>query len=281
MGLKPSGIITLLTDFGLEEPYAGIMKGVILSIHPHARLIDITHQAAPGSVSGAALLIKETYPFFPAGTVHLAVVDPGVGGVRRAIAVETDDHFFVGPDNGIFWPIIAGAESAKIINLTESRYFLPEVSNTFHGRDIFAPVAAHLSRGVDPLKTGAPIDDPVELPLHEPREKDGVLIGEVVRADHFGNLITNIRREMLEKFLGAGRPVIRVGELEVEGLAGSYSEKGEGEPLAVIGSSGHLEISVNLGRACDRAGAGASGRAVEGMEVRVFRSKTRLKENIE
>jgi len=142
--LNPSGIITLLTDFGLEGPYAAAMKGVILSIHPDARLIDISHQVKPGAIYQAALLLQETCPFFPRGTVHLAVVDPGVGSNRRALAVETEDRIFVGPDNGIFWPIISRAESAEIINLTESRYFLPEVSNTFHGRDIFAPVAAHL-----------------------------------------------------------------------------------------------------------------------------------------
>lgn len=273
MGSRPSGIITLLTDFGQGDAYAGIMKGVILSIHPDARVVDITHDVPPGDVLQAALLLQEAFPFFPEGTVHLAVVDPGVGGGRRAIAAEAGGRFLVGPDNGIFWPMIACEASAAVFHLTESRFFLPDVSGTFHGRDVFAPVAARLARGVDLSAMGAPLKDPVRLHVPEPRTEDEVLIGEVLRVDRFGNLITNIGANVLGNFLGAARPLIRAGSLELRGVDHSYSAKGEGEPLALIGSSGRLEISVNRGRASDRAGAFESGRGLAGLEVRVVRLK--------
>ena len=270
--MKPSGIVTLLTDFGLEGPYAAAMKGVILSINPGARLVDISHQIEPGAVSRAALLLKETVPFFPSGTIHLAVVDPGVGGSRRAIAAATADGFFVGPDNGIFWPVISDAGPTDIIHLTESRYFLPDVSNTFHGRDIFAPVAAHLSLGAAIRRMGPMIEDPVRLDLQKPHVAADVLTGEVVRADRFGNLITNIDQKTLKGFLGTAKPVFRVGDLTVEGLNHAYSDKAEGALLALIGSSCQLEISVNRGRAC----GAVVGENAEGMKVRVFRSKTHV-----
>ena len=267
--MKPSGIITLLTDFGFEGPYVAAMKGVILSIHPGARLIDITHQVTPGDVCRAALLLQEAVPFFPPGTIHLAVVDPGVGSRRRAMAAAAADGFFVGPDNGIFWPVLEDAGSAEIINLTESRYFLPRVSHTFHGRDIFAPAAAHLSLGLAIRRMGPAMEDPVRLDFPKPRLAGGVLTGEVLRADRFGNLITNIDQKTLADFTGVAPPLVRVGGLEIEGLVGSYSEKPEGELLALIGSSGRLEISVNRGRASDKA----DGGTVEGIQVRVFCSK--------
>jgi hypothetical protein len=142
--MKISGIITLLTDFGLSDPYVAMMKGVILSINPDARLIDISHQVRVGSILQAGGLIRETYPFLPRGTVHMVVVDPGVGSNRRLIGLEAGGHFFVGPDNGIFWPLIKDHQGARIINLIETKFFLSSVSHTFHGRDIFAPAAAHL-----------------------------------------------------------------------------------------------------------------------------------------
>jgi len=276
MALKPSGIITLLTDFGLGDVHTGVMKGVILSIHPHVRLVDITHDVPPGAILQAALLLQEALPFFPEGTVHVAVVDPGVGGSRRAIAAEAGGRFLVGPDNGIFWPMISAATSTRIIHLTESRFFLGSISSTFHGRDIFAPVAAHLARGVDLSAMGSPVTDPVRLRIPEPRVEGNALIGEVLRVDRFGNLITTIPRDALEDFAGADLPVIRIGGLVIEGLARSYSDKREGESLALIGSSGRLEISVNRGRACDLTGAGSSGQGILGLEVRVSRPKAHL-----
>ena len=269
--MNVSGIITLTTDFGLGDPYVGIMKGVILSINPGARLIDISHLVRPQSIIHASGLIRDACHFFPEGTIHVAVVDPGVGGERRPILVKTEGHLFVGPDNGIFRPVITTCQHSQVIHITESKYLLPGISHTFHGRDIFAPVAAHLSLGVDPLKFGPVIDDPVELHLPRPQEREGILTGEVIRVDHFGNLITNIHQKDLEQFTGTDRAVIRVANLMVEGLCNTYGEAGEGETLALAGSSGYLEISVNSGRAGDRLGINSDD--IIGMAVEVSRKK--------
>lgn len=249
--MKVSGVITLTSDFGLTDPYVGIMKGVILSINPMAHVIDISHQIEAGSVFQCSVIFKEAYAFFPDGSIHVAVVDPGVGGNRRPIILKTKDHLFVGPDNGIFWPIILFHQGAEIIHLTKTKYFLPNVSHTFHGRDIFAPVAAHLSRGVEPLSMGPIITDPVSLEFPLPKQGKDVLSGQVIRVDHFGNLITNIHQRDIEQFLGSNRPVIRIGNLIIEGMQKAYAEAREGQSLALIGSSGFLEIAVNAGRASD------------------------------
>lgn len=268
--MKRSGIITLLTDFGLSDPYVGIMKGVILSINPEARIIDLSHQVKAGGIFQASILIEESYRFFPGGTIHMVVVDPGVGGDRRPIVIKTENHFFVGPDNGLFWPILTTQQEVEVIHLTDRGYFLPRVSHTFHGRDIFAPVAAHLSIGVEPHKMGPPITDPVPLNLPRSKEKEGVLTGQVIRVDHFGNLITNIQREDLTRFLGSKTPIIRLGDLIIEGVHTTYTEGKEGEMFALIDSSDALEIAVNMGRACDRIGMRAE--EIVGMEVEVIKA---------
>jgi len=267
--VKLSGTITLTTDFGLEDPYAAVMKGVVISINPAARIIDISHSVKAGSIIEAAMLIKEAYPFFPEGTVHVAVIDPGVGGKRRPIVVKTENHIFVGPDNGVFWPIIKDHRQSEVIHVTESRYFLSHISHTFHGRDIFAPVAAHISKGIDPPAMGQAIGDPVmlELPLSEQRGDS--LYGCVMRIDHFGNLITNIKRQDLEEFLGPQKSVIMLGKTAIEGLGNTYSGVEAGETLALIGSSGCLEIAVNKGRASDIVGMEPD--TLIGMEVEVKR----------
>ena len=265
--MKRSGLITLLTDFGLEDPYAGMMKGVILSVNPDARLIDISHHVKAGSITGAAGIIREAYPYFPEGTVHVTVVDPGVGSKRRAIILLAQSHLFVGPDNGIFWPIINVHQNAKIIHITEAKYFLPDVSSTFHGRDIFAPVAAHLSKGVDPLEMGPVISDPVKLQIPAPHQEGDTLYGQVVNVDHFGNLITNIHRKEIEEFTGSKTPVIRLEELLMEGICEIYAECGKGEILSLFGSSGYLEIAVNQGRASDLLRLDKT--AIIGLEVEV------------
>ena len=268
--MKTSGIITLITDFGLSDPYVAMMKGVILSINPAARLVDISHQIRFGSVIQGASLIGETFPFFPRGTVHMVVIDPTVGSKRRPIGLEAAGHLFVGPDNGIFWPVIEDHKEIKTIHLTESRYFLPHITHTFHGRDIFAPAAAHLSKGVDPAQMGDVINDPVKLEIPAPLQKEEVLTGQVMRIDHFGNLITNIRGKDLGMFVRRGRPVISVGNLTVEGLRKTYSSVAKGAALALIGSSGFLEISVNQGRACDSVGL--DRETITGGRVRVTMS---------
>ena len=252
--MKPSGVITLTTDFGLSDPYVAMMKGVILSIHPSAVLVDLSHAIRAGSISQAARAVHETCAYFPAGTVHMAVVDPGVGSNRRPIALEGKGHFFVGPDNGIFWPLIRDNPEAGIVHLLEKRFFLPGVSQTFHGREVFAPVAAHLSLGVSLSELGPFIEDPVELRLPLPFERGGELAGEIVRVDHFGNLITNISSRELGRFLGLNRPLIKVGHLVIPKLSGIYAEQEEGKPLALVNSSEMLEIAVNLGRASEHVG---------------------------
>lgn len=252
--MNPSGIITLITDFGLSDPYVAMMKGVILTISPGTRPVDISHRIKAGSISQAAGLLQETFPYFPQGTVHVAVVDPGVGSERRPIAIESKAHFFVGPDNGIFWPLIEDDHGAEIVQLAENKYFRPSESHTFHGRDIFAPVAAHLSRGADLREMGPAIDDPVSLAIQKPYPKKGILYGQICRVDHFGNLITNIHQEDLERFLGSAQPIIAVGNLVIRKISRIYADCDEGKPLALINSSNMLEIAVNLGQAAEYLG---------------------------
>jgi hypothetical protein len=268
--MKPSGIITLTTDFGLADPYVAMMKGVILSISPSAEITDVTHLIAAGSISQAAALIQDTYSYFPRGTVHVAVVDPGVGSGRRILALEARSHFFVGPDNGVFWPVLMNDRSASVVHLTETKYFLPHVTRTFHGREIFAPVAAHLSLGVPLASLGVSIEDPVELSLPEPCETGNVLYGQITRVDNFGNLITNIGAEILDNFLRTGTPWIEAGKLIVRKMSRIYSEADEGEPLALINSSNLLEIAVNMGRASEYIGIDAE--EIVGTQVRVTRA---------
>lgn len=264
--MKRSGVVTLLTDFGLKDPYVAMMKGAILSIHPEARIMDVTHHIPPGDIGQAAHTVKETYPYFPDGTVHVAVVDPGVGTDRRAIVLSARSHLFVGPDNGIFWPIIEATPESTVVRLSNPSYFLPKVSRTFHGRDIFAPVAAHLSRGAGPMDMGPVIHDPIPLTLPIPRQDGEFLYGEIVRVDHFGNLITNIRREDLEAFAQDQKVAISIGDLRIEGIRQTYGQASRGEPLALFDSSGHLEIAVNSGRA-----AGLTGLDLEGLTGRPVR----------
>jgi hypothetical protein len=265
--MKISGIITLLTDFGLSDPYVAMMKGVILSINPDARLIDISHKIRVGSILQAGSLIRETYPFFPRGTVHVVVVDPGVGSNRRLLGLEAGGHFFVGPDNGIFWPLIKDHKGARIINLIETQFFLSSVSHTFHGRDIFAPAAAHLTRGVDLAKMGPRIRDPLELHFPKPKVKGEILYGQITRVDNFGNLITNIHRADLKSFLESNQPVIKVGDWVLEKLNLVYADAKQGETLALLDSSDWLEIAVNLGRASDYLGMDLGD--IIGTEVKV------------
>jgi S-adenosylmethionine hydrolase len=261
--LIPSGIITLTTDFGQRDPYVAMMKGVILSINREARIVDITHQIAAGAIAEAASILNDAHRFFPSGTVHVGVVDPGVGSPRRPIALVAENHFFVGPDNGLFWPLIEADGQCHVIRLTDKRCWMKQISATFHGRDIFAPVAAHISQGVDPLLMGETIDDPMPLQVPLPRMEDSELVGEIVRIDHFGNLITNITREHLAPFFESKDLTIRIGGLVLNTLSTTYSDVPEGQPLALIGSSNALEIAVNRGNAAhDLGGEFRVGTAV-------------------
>ena len=252
--LKPSGIITLTTDFGRSDPYIAMMKGVILSVNPDATIIDVTHQIPAHSIKEGSLIIKASYTYFPSGTVHVGVVDPGVGGTRRPIAILVDNHFFVGPDNGLFSSIIETQRHTDVIHLNKTRYWMHNISPTFHGRDIFAPIAAHLSLGVNPFSMGEKIDNPTHLASPLPQKNNGDLVGEVIRVDHFGNLITNITKEHLGPFLVSKDLIIRLGRVTLKKISTTYNDVPEGQPLALIGSSHLLEIAVNMGKATDFLG---------------------------
>jgi hypothetical protein len=243
-------IITLTTDFGLEDGYVGVMKGVILSIAPDVDLVDLTHQIRPQDVAGAALTLERSCSFFPAGTIHLVVVDPGVGTSRRKLAARIGDAFFVGPDNGFISLVAQKArrehKGAVYFSLDRSDYWRSEVSNVFHGRDIFAPAAAHLARGVPIENMGSRIDDPVCLPFRAPSVGDFGWVGEVIHVDHFGNLATNLREEHLAG-LGAVRVVVS-GEV-INGLKRTYGDGQPGELVALIDSAGYLSIALVNGNA--------------------------------
>lgn len=238
-------VITLLTDFGFADNFVGVMKGVILSINPEATIVDITHEIPPQDVLTAAFLLETSWPYFPSGSIHVAVVDPGVGTARRAIAVETPRAIFLAPDNGLLTPIIKGGKVKKIISLTNPRYWLPDLSYTFHGRDVFAPVAAYLSLGVPLEEMGTPIEDPVLLEWPCPSKlPDGTIVGHILHIDRFGNLITNLKPEDLREGV-----VIKVAGHEIHGLKKTFADVGVGEPVAYIGSSGYLEIAIRQGNA--------------------------------
>jgi len=191
-------IITLTTDFGLADGFVGTMHGVILGICPAARVVDLSHGIAPQGVQEAAFVLAAAVPFFPAGTIHVVVVDPGVGSERRAIAVQTDHTFYVAPDNGVLSEALAQDELVVAVHLNRAAFWLPVVSHTFHGRDIFAPVAAHLACGVPLRELGEPINDLLRLPASQPeRWADGTLVGHLRYIDHFGNLITDVRDQDL------------------------------------------------------------------------------------
>jgi S-adenosylmethionine hydrolase len=249
----PSGIVTLLTDFGLDDAYVGTVKGVVLAINPEARLVDLTHAVPPQDVRRAALLLEGAWRVFPRGTVHLAIVDPGVGGARRAIAVEAGGHYFVGPDNGLLGFCFDLPEARGVV-LADPRYHRRPVSRTFHGRDVFAPVAAHCSRGVRLAAFGPVLRDPVRLPKPRLRRVAGRLEGEVLLADRFGNLLTSLTLAALGG--PAARGVLRIGGARVRGLAGTYADRPRQALGAVIDSSGRVEVFVREGSAQDRLGVG-------------------------
>ena len=246
--------ITLTTDFGTQDGFVGAMKGVVLSIHPRAVIVDITHEIQAQDVFGAALTLRNTCRSFPQGTIHVAVVDPGVGGSRKPLLLQTDTYFYVGPDNGLFSFVTETSDTVKAIELRERKYFLSPVSPTFHGRDIFAPVAAYLSLGVDPDEFGPELKHYRTIGYPKPISSETGIEGEVIYVDRFGNLITNVDRPLFEQYVGEKTVQIEVGQEKLEGLRKYYAEVREGSPLALFGSSGLLEISVNGGNARQKLG---------------------------
>jgi S-adenosylmethionine hydrolase len=248
-------IITLLTDFGTEDAYVGVMKGVILSINPSAAVIDVCHAVDPQDLIEAAYLIKSFYGYFPKGTIHIVVVDPGVGGNRAIIAVELAGHIFLAPDNGVLTLLMEEKDIDAIVRVENSHYFLNAISHTFHGRDIFAPVASHLSKGVYIDLLGPPLDpqDLIRLNIPKPYlSEKNELIGTIISIDRFGNCISNIDENRL-KFFFQNDPEktleIKVDKTVIKSLSQSYADAAPGDPLAVIGSFGFLEIAINCGNA--------------------------------
>lgn len=243
--------ITITTDFGTRDWFVGTMKGVVAAIAPRTCVIDLTHEIAPGDIRAGAFALAASSRFFPKGSVHLAVVDPGVGSSRRPLAVRTTNGFFVGPDNGVLSWALAKEEVIAIHVLTNQQYFLKPVSRTFHGRDIFAPVAAHLSRGISLKKLGPQASDFVRMPWPNPRVKEKQIIGQVLYIDRFGNALTNITADMLKCPDPAAFEVFQ-GRRRLCPVASFYQAVPVGKPVALIGSSGFLEIAVNGGNAANR-----------------------------
>lgn len=243
-----SRIITLTTDFGNQDHYVSVMKAVMLDIIPDTRFIDISHEIPPQDVMAGAWVVRNSAPFFPPGTVHLVVVDPGVGTNRTPVAIKIEDQLFVGPDNGIF-SLIGEEFGYKAVKLENKKYWRKEQSNTFHGRDIFAPVAAHLANGVSLDKLGDPLEKLVTYRWAIPiSDKDGIQ-GWIVHIDRFGNLVSNIPSSLIKETIGNSRLKIYVGNTILDEIVPTFGAVPDGEPAAYIGSSDKLEIAINKGNA--------------------------------
>jgi S-adenosylmethionine hydrolase len=252
---QPMAIITLLTDFGTQDEYVGLMKGVILSVDPAVTVVDVTHHIDRHDIIQAAFVLESSYGYFPRGTVHITVVDPRVGTERSILAVDARGHFFLAPDNGVLSLVMSEAPCDAIIRVDNPRYYRSKVSHTFHGRDIFAPVGAHIARGVPLTEMGSAVDVSQCVLLDGISVRTGAageLIGRIVSIDRFGNAITNIDADRLDRLLaasGSEAMQIQVRAHRVSGLSHTYGDVAPNRPLALIGSRGFLEIAVNQGSA--------------------------------
>jgi S-adenosylmethionine hydrolase len=243
-------LITLLTDFGLQDGFPAVMKGVIWNITPQVLIVDISHGISPQQVMQAALLLGRCAPYFPSGTIHVGVVDPGVGTSRRAIAAQLGEQFFVGPDNGLITLLLERAENnhqeISFVKLDKPAFWLPDVSKTFHGRDIFAPVAAYLAMGISLEQIGSTMSDPKRLTIPQPRRTTHGWLGQVIYIDHFGNLSTNIQAKDLESSTAV---MTTIKGVQISGMATAFGEYPSDKPIVLIDSSGALAISVVNGSA--------------------------------
>ena len=257
-------LITLLTDFGIRDGYVGVMKGVIWGIAPQAQIADITHQIQPQNILEGALAYSRVASYFPPGTIHVGVVDPGVGTTRRPIAACLGERFFVGPDNGLCTTLaaLAHAEGGHVeyVHLDRPQFWLADVSNVFHGRDIFAPAAAHLANGTPLSDMGTSISDPVFLSIPVPEKRENRWTGQVILIDHFGNLSTNLTRDHIGEI---GRATIQIGEKTIHGLVKTFGEGQPGELVAMLGEADDLVIAVVNGNAAEYLGV----RAAQTVEV--------------
>ena len=253
-------LIALLTDFGLRDHYAGTMKGVALGICPDITFVDISHDVPPHDVLAGALELAATFRYFPAATIFLVVVDPGVGSARRGIAADTGDYRFVAPDNGVLTVVLDQMKPKRIVELTDRRYARPTISRTFEGRDRFAPAAAWLAKGINLTALGRPAGSLIRLEIPAPATSAEGIAGEVLRVDRFGNLITNIDTALIENLSGPAH--IDVGGRQLSRIVSTYADVQPGDLCALVGSSDHLEIAVNGGSAAEilSLGRGASVR---------------------
>ena len=259
-------VVAFLTDFGTRDHYAGVMKGVVLSICPDATVVDVTHDLPAHDVTAAAYEIAATYRYFPAGTIFVAVVDPGVGSSRRGLAVEAGDWKFIAPDNGVLTMVLQETPAKKAVELTERRYARPTISRTFEGRDRFAPAAAWLGKGINITALGRPAHDLVALDLPPLEETRNEITGAVVRVDRFGNAVTNIDRKTFDR-LAAGRTVVvEAAGQPIARLVATYAEIGADEVCALFGSTEHLELAAQSGSAAGQLGIAFGGK------VRVIRA---------
>lgn len=259
MNTRP--IITLMTDFGNTDGFVGVMKGVIVRLAPAARLIDISHELQPFAIASAAFLNEWSFRYFPEGTVHLCVVDPGVGTKRRPLVAAMDGHYFVAPDNGLLIPALDQAKSARVFAATRKQYWLEPVSNTFHGRDIFSPLAAHLANGVAIEELGEEIHNPVRLPLKPLAVTYDRIECHICHIDRFGNLVTDLDQPTFEAWASrngvrAEEVLIRFQRHTIRGISQAYGEKKRGEFLAVFDGYGRLEIAATGGHAASITGLG-------------------------
>ncbi len=249
-------IITLTTDFGIGSPYVAAMKGVILTLDPAAVLVDITHAIRPQDVREAALVLAEVAPRFPPGTIHVAVVDPGVGTDRALVYAEFGAQRYLAPDNGLLSRVAWRGPRGRVIRLAERQFWLAEVSATFHGRDILAPVAARLGLGLDPQRLGPPMERLVMLDWPEPRVLPGEIQGEVDQVDSFGNLVTNIAAGLLPQAVEYAQTRVVCAGHETVGIACAYGDRPPGSLVALVGSSGRLEVAIRGGSAVRELGVG-------------------------
>lgn len=259
----PRPIITLTTDYGTSDHLVGTIKGVILNINPEVEIVDITHQVMPFDLLDGALAIGLSYRYYPARTIHVVVVDPGVGTHRRPILVVGDTHYFVAPDNGVLSKVYEQQSSVVVRQLTSEHYFLHPVSNTFHGRDIFAPVAAWLSKSWQATSFGEEIQDYARLSLPKPKTDGKTVKGVVMRVDTFGNLLTNLTPADVPALLESDAKFkIRVGQGEIRKLAQTFAQGSAGEAFGIIGSSGYIEVSMNKGNAARTLGANRGAEVI-------------------
>lgn len=249
-------IVTLTTDFGTKDHFVGVMKGVILSICPGASIVDISHEVQPFEIQEGAFVVAQAYRYFPKKSIHVAVVDPGVGSERRPILVEAGGHYFIGPDNGLLAMVYSGIEH-KVREITAAKYFLEPVSKTFHGRDIFAPAAAHLANGARVASFGKIIDNHLKPSFTEPQQTSKrQWTGTVLHADRFGNLITNFHIDPFDAV--RGKPFdLAIGAARLAGLGTSYAEMPIAEPFLIVGSSGYIEVAANQASAARILGCSA------------------------